>query len=187
MARVAVDPSAHTFRDQSIGEHVLIVVVGALLGFVSYVYLAGFLGGAGAVAATGAAAARRTAIALSGLLVGAYLARASLNGIGGPLLNLGYLLVHLVATPVVAAWMAGRALPSDLVFAGVLLAPGTLLDVLLVLVLPVSAYALGQALWFRHRCSAHERIAWADDHLPAGYRGTPFDPSRFDRGRSESN
>lgn len=175
--------SSHTFRDQRIAEHVQVIVVGALLGIVSYVYLAMIIGGQGAVAADGMAAARRTAIAMSGFLVGAYLARAFVRGVGGPLLNLLYLLAHLVLTPVAAVYVGGGSMPEHFLLGGDWLSVGSVLEALLVVVIPLSTYVLGQALWFRHRCSAEERIWWANDHLPEPYRDTLFDPSRFDRGR----
>lgn len=180
-SRVRSMIAAHTFRDQSPVGHVTIVVVGGLLGLVSYVYLAGFLGGPDAVTAEGAAAARRTAVALSGVLVGTYLAVGFVRGLGGPLLNLGYLLLHLLFTPSVAVSLTGGSMPGDLVLAGPLLAVGTLVDVLVAVLVPLSTYVLAQALWFRHGRSPEERVAWVADHLPAAYRGTVLDPSRFDR------
>lgn len=182
MARgVGPDLSTHLFRDQTLVDHVMIVVVGALLGIVSYVYLAGLLGGSRAISVDGMAAVRRTAIALSGVVVGAYLSVAFVRGIGGPLLNLLYLLGHLTLTPLVAVRLAGQSMPADLFLPGRLLTGGNLLELLLVGVLPLSTYVLVQALWFRHRCSADERIEWADEQLPSRYHDTLLDPSRFDR------
>lgn len=157
------------------------VAVGSLLAVGSYLLVVRHLGGAGAESADGMADVRRTAVALSGVLLGTYLAAASVRGLGGPLLNHFYLAAQLLLTPGIVARLAGQPLPADILFTGRLFLPTNVGQMLYVVLPPYVIFIPAHQLWLRYVLSGPERIAWTDEHLPSLYRDTLLDPSRFDR------
>lgn len=175
------DISAHTFRTQSSGAHVAAVVVGGILAVSSYVQVVILLGGPPALSSQETVLARQLALTASGFLLAVYLATAFIQGYGGPLLNLLYLLSHFLLTPGVGVLLAEGPVPDPLVFSAPLFTPIFVGEALLMALVPLTTYIAGHTVWFRVACSPAQRVAWADEHLPSLYRDTLVDPARFDR------
>ena len=169
--------SEEPFRNQSRTAHAAMVVCGAILAVVSYVFIVRLLGGPGAISAEGVDNIRRTAVALSGCLVAAYLSAAFVKGLGGPLLNFTYLAVYLVLTPKIVVWLSGGPTPEVITMSGVLYSPTFIFEGFHMLLFPVIVHLFTPEIWFRLRYTPDERREWAETHLSEYYRGSDIDPT----------
>lgn len=179
--RNGFDVRAQLFCDRSVLAHVGTLALGAVVAVGTYVLVVSTLGGHAAIGTDAAHATRRLGIAASGTVLGAYLASAFVRGLGGPLLNLVFLMAHVVLTPVAAIRLTGGALPETLLVSAPLYTPTFVAQTVTAVVLPLATYTAGHTLWFRYRYSPAERAEWTEKHLSWLYRDTVIDPTRFDR------
>lgn len=133
------------------------------------------------MSAEGGAAARRAGVAASGVILCGYLAAAFVRGYGGPMVNLAWLIAHIVLAPGIAIRLMGEPVPDSLVVSDVPFTPTFVAEALLMGVAPLVTYIGGDTLWFRLACTPAERVEWADEYLPSLFRDPLLDPARFDR------
>lgn len=173
--------SPHLFRAQSRLAFAGLVLITAVVSLGGYTLAVRWVGGETAITDGGALLARQFGASSSGVCLALLLICCWVRGIGGPLLNLGFLLAHFALTPALAARVVGGPMPDSLLLSAPLYSPLFVVEGLALGIVPLLTYIAGHTLWFRLAYTPAERVAWADEHLPDLYRDTLVDPARFDR------